>query len=252
METIPLLLRNDQLVYDVLAQLGALSGKAFPSKEQLLWQTGLPEDLLAQSLEHLCQQKILQRTSDGFYTAFSAKPIYLHYRSFRSFGQMLECPGGAVSTDLLSVGPIEASAYTSEVLRIPKKETVIRIVRLYSRDGIPFAYEEYDVLYALLKNTPKAQLQKTPVLHVIQNNLPPTSFPASPLLVQSQYFFMTSSNDKDQKYLHLPLGENILQIVGRAYHEEKPLCAFIVRADANQCFLKGVSTLHFHVKKQNS
>ena len=88
MSSIPLLLQNDHVLYSALAQLGALSGQAFPSKEQLLWQTGLAEDALIQALERLCQQKILQKVPDGAYMVFS-RPLYLHYHSFHSFGQRL-------------------------------------------------------------------------------------------------------------------------------------------------------------------
>ena len=88
MSSIPLLLQNDHVLYGALAQLDALSGQAFPSKEQLLWQTGLAEDALIQALERLCQQKILQKVPDGAYTVFS-RPLYLHYHNFHSFGQRL-------------------------------------------------------------------------------------------------------------------------------------------------------------------
>ena len=71
-----------------LGTAGRAVRPAFPSKEQLLWQTGLAEDALIQALVRLCQQKILQKVPDGAYTVFS-RPLYLHYHSFRSFGQRL-------------------------------------------------------------------------------------------------------------------------------------------------------------------
>ncbi|MDD3193837.1 MAG: UTRA domain-containing protein [Oscillospiraceae bacterium] len=242
MSTIPLLLQNDQIVYDVLTQLGVLAGAAFPSMEQLAWKTGLTFQALAHTLERLCQQRILQRGDGGGYCA-AAKPLYLHYHRFRSFSQMLEYPDGSITVDLLSADPVEADSYSAEILRIPEKEKVIRIIRLYSRDGIPFAYEKYDVLYPLLKNTSKAEFYKSPVLHIIQNNLPLTAAPGAHSLIQSQYLSMVPSRDLDQRYLHLPLGANILRIIGRAYHEGVPVCSFFIRADATQCSFKYQSKL---------
>ena len=58
---------------------------------------------------------------------------------------MLEYPNGTITVDLLSAGPMETDSYTAEILRIPPKETIISIIRLYSRDGVPFAYEKYHV-----------------------------------------------------------------------------------------------------------
>lgn len=246
MPPIPLLLQNDQILYDALLQTGALSGGDFPPREFLLWQTGLSEEELQLALERFCQQKILQPAAGGSYTAF-AKPVFLHYHNFRSFGQMLEYPNGTITVDLLSAGPMETDSYTAEILRIPPKETIISIIRLYSRDGVPFAYEKYHVRYSLLKNTPKAEFQKSPVLHIVQNNLSPAPSAACPL-IQSQYFSMMPSHGEDQKYLHLPPGGNILRIVGRVYHQELPICSFIVRADADQCFLKNQSSFHLDKK----
>lgn len=88
MSSIPLLLQNDHVLYGALAQLDALSGQAFPSKEQLLWQTGLAEDALIQALERLCQQKILQKVPDGAYTVFKQAALFTLHR-FCSFGQRL-------------------------------------------------------------------------------------------------------------------------------------------------------------------
>lgn len=193
-------------------------------------------------------KKFCSRLAGGSYTAF-AKPVFLHYHNFRSFGQMLEYPNGTITVDLLSAGPMETDSYTAEILRIPPKETIISIIRLYSRDGVPFAYEKYHVRYSLLKNTSKAEFQKSPVLHIVQNNLSPAPSAACPL-VQSQYFSMMPSHGEDQKYLHLPPGGNILRIVGRVYHQELPICSFIVRADADQCFLKNQSS--FHLDKKNA
>ena len=76
MSSIPLLLQNDQVLYGALPQLDALSGQAFPSNEQLLWQTGLAEDALIQALERLCQQKILQKVPDGAYTVFKQAALF--------------------------------------------------------------------------------------------------------------------------------------------------------------------------------
>ena len=57
--SIPLLLQNDQILYDALLQAGALSGGDFPPREFLLWQTSLSEEELQLALERFCQQKIL-------------------------------------------------------------------------------------------------------------------------------------------------------------------------------------------------
>lgn len=238
MSSIPLLLQNDQILYDALAQLGVFSGGPFPSRERLVWETGLTPSAVTQALERFCQQKILQRESDGAYSA-SSKPLYLHYREFRSFGQMIECADGSIRVDLLSAGPVEADSYTAEILSIPPSETVTSILRLYSRDSVPFAYEEYNVLYPLLKNVPKAEFQKVSVLGIIRNNLPSDSHE----LVQSQYLSIMPSYEKDQKYLHLPPGRDILRIIGRIYHEKQAICSFIIRADADQCALKSQSAL---------
>lgn len=233
MLSVPQLLQNNQILYDALNRLGAFSGGAFPSLEQLLEETGLVSSDTTQALDRLCQHKILQKSPDGGYSFFSC-PLYLHYREFRSFGQMIECADGHIRTDLLSAGPAEADDYTAEILSIPPGEKIISILRLYCRDDVPFAYEEYAVLYPLLKNVPKAEFQKPSVLGIIQNNLPPHSQD----LVQSQYFSMMPSYEKDQKYLNLPAGKNILRIIGRIYCEQQPVCSFIIRADADQCVLK--------------
>lgn len=233
MSFVPLLLQNDQILYDALTQLGAFSGGRFPSWDELLWETGLSFHALAHSMERLCQSKILKKEPNGAYSV-PPRPLYLHYREFRSFGQMIEY-AGSHRVDLLSAGPAEADAYTAEILSIPPKETITSILRLYSRDDSPFAYEEYNVLYPLVKNVPKAEFQKSSVFTVIQNNLPS----GSQELVQSQYFSMVPGYEKDQKYLQLPSGGNILRFIGRIYFENRPICSFVIRADADQCALKG-------------
>ncbi|MCI9406455.1 MAG: GntR family transcriptional regulator [Oscillospiraceae bacterium] len=233
MSVVPLLLQNDQLLYDALIHLGAFSGGRFPTQEELHWQTGLSAAAVSQALDRLCQSRILKKGPDGAYSVLP-RPLYLHYREFRSFGQMLESAAGSLRVDLLFAGPAEADAYTAETLSIPPAETVIHILRLYSKDDIPFAYEEYDVLYPLLKNVPKAEFQKSSVLGILQNNLPPDSRE----LVQSQYFSMLPSREPDQRYLQLPPGESILRITGRIYWENQPICSFTIRADADQCALK--------------
>lgn len=73
MPSIPLLLQNDQILYDALLQAGALSGGDFPPREFLLWQTGLSEEELQLALERFCQQKILQPAAGGSYTAFASR-----------------------------------------------------------------------------------------------------------------------------------------------------------------------------------
>ncbi len=239
MSSIPLLLQNDQILYDALERLGVFSGGPFPSKKRLIWETGLTSSAVTQALERFCQQSILKKESDCVYSV-SPKPIYLHYREFRSFGQMIEYADGSIRVDLLFAGPVEADSYTAEILSIPPKETVTSILRLYSRDGVPFAYEEYNLLYPILKNVPKTQFQKVSVLSILQNNLPSHSQG----LVQSQYLSMVPSYERDQKYLQLPLGRDILRIIGRIYREERPICSFVIRADADQCALKSQSNLY--------
>ncbi len=230
-------LNNDQVLYTALSQCGALDGAPFPTKEQLCRLSGLSHSAVEKTLERFCRQKILFQTEDGHYSPV-AHPIFLHYRSFRGFSQLLEYPEGTISVDLIFAGPVEADTYTAETLRVAPKDTVIRIVRLYSKDDTPFAYETYHVLYSLLRNTPKAEFQKSPVLHIVQNNLPPSTGAMAPSLIQSQYFSMVTSSEEDRHYLSLQPDSKALRIFGRAYYEGQTVSWFQIRADANQCVLK--------------
>ena len=230
-------LKNDQMVYDYLKQSGALSGEAVPALEQIAEQTGLDADTVLATLERYCQQRLLQKDEQGWYRQYP-QPLYIHYKSFRAFRQLLESADSSVSVELITAVPMEPDSYTSEVLHLKKGEKIIHILRLYTRGSVPFAYEEYDVLYDLLKNTPKADLDKYSILQAIEKNLPLAERPAQDSIVQSQYFNMMPVGEGDRKYLQMEDGESVIRIIGRGYFGENPVCSFQIRFNPALVFLK--------------
>ena len=104
MPSIPLLLQNDQILYDALLQAGALSGGDFPPENSFFGKLAFRKRSFSWLWNAFVSKKFCSRLAGDPYTAF-AKPVFLHYHNFRSFGQMLEYPNGTITVDLLSALP---------------------------------------------------------------------------------------------------------------------------------------------------
>ena len=237
MTSLALQLKNDQIIYDCLNRSGALSGDQVPPLKQLMQMSNLDADTVLHTLERFCQQRLLQPDEAGWFRQYP-KPLFLHYKSFRAFRQLLESSDSAIGTELITAAPTEPDAYTKEVLHLSDGDRIIHILRLYTWGSVPFAYEKYDVLYDLLKNTPRSDLDKFSILQAVEKNLPLSENLGQEGIVQSQYFNMMPVIAEDKKYLQMRDDESVIRIIGRGYFAEKPIYSCQVRLNPSLCFLK--------------
>lgn len=132
-------------------------GERIPAERRLALQFNVSRMTLRQAIKTLEDEGVLERRlGSGTYVA--SQKVQEKMSGIMSFTEITKANGQVPTSKLISYRVTKPSLSEKEKLQIKDKETVLRMERVRSADGVPICYEVATIPYSLVKDFSKAEI----------------------------------------------------------------------------------------------